>query len=385
MSRPDDYRGAPPGGSWRPTAAEPGGAPAGWGSDPGRPTAGPGWSAGVSGPGGGYPPADRSGSAGPVPAGSFRQVGGGTYPSSGPAGQSPTGTAPGGPGTGQHPAPSDATGGHRRPIDPAKLFGFLPQVTSTRIDESLSVYAVGPGYVPILLLIAGLLALAAFLPGSERSRLAVAAVSVGGAVGALISLGTSSSLELLAAGQVSKGLGAVLLTIFGIIQAVVAIAAYVVGADLRVGPRNRSATELATDGTDPSAPPGWMAAVPAPSWTTAPPNQSAAPPPAPTASPEPAGSVGYYTGYAPGTAPDPGRPAGPSPAVSSWGPSADDDRPTGPQPVIEPDSGALDRRSPAERELPRAAPGWPGPPSGSGDQAGSADPIGLVKQAAPSL
>ncbi|WP_420120262.1 DUF5336 domain-containing protein, partial [Nakamurella sp.] len=140
-------------------------------------------------------------------------------------------------------------------MDPAKLFGlviaglgglnfafgFLPQVTSSRIDESLSVYAVGPGYVPILLLIAGLLALAAFLPGSERSRLAVAAVSVGGAVGALISLGTTSSLELLAAGQVSKGLGAVLLTIFGIVQAVVAIAAYVVGADVRMAPRSGAA------------------------------------------------------------------------------------------------------------------------------------------------
>ena len=38
-------------------------------------------------------------------------------------------------------------------------------------------------------------------------------------------------VELLATGQVSKGLGAILLVIFGIIQAVVAIAGYVVGAD----------------------------------------------------------------------------------------------------------------------------------------------------------
>jgi len=130
-------------------------------------------------------------------------------------------------------------------LDPAKLlglavaglgglnfiWGFLPELTAPRIDADLSVFAVGPGYVPILLLIAGLLALAALLPGSERSRLAVAAVSVGGAAGAIVSLGTAGPLELLATGQVSKGLGAILLVVFGIIQAVVAIAGYVVGAD----------------------------------------------------------------------------------------------------------------------------------------------------------
>ena len=76
------------------------------------------------------------------------------------------------------------------------IWGFLPEITATRIDETLSVFAVGPAYVPILLLIAGLLALAAFLPGSERSRLAVAAVSVGGAAGAIVSLGTAGSVEL---------------------------------------------------------------------------------------------------------------------------------------------------------------------------------------------
>src|SRR6478752_8125981 len=225
--------------------------------------------------------------------GGFPAVGGPQHPGGYPGGAGPAGGYPGtsGPAGGYAggweqarseqdtgPIPRVAggvpgvPGGVTRKFDPAKLlglavallgalnfiWGFLPEITSTRSNESLSVFAVGPAYAPVLLLIAGLLALAAFLPGSERSRLAVAAVSVGGAAGALIALGTSSSLELLAAGQVSKGLGAVLLTIFGIVQAVVAIGAYVIGADLRVGPRNRSATELATDGTDPSAPPGWM-------------------------------------------------------------------------------------------------------------------------------
>ena len=137
------------------------------------------------------------------------------------------------------------------------IWGFLPQLKAPRIDADLSVFAVGPGYVPILLLIAGLLAMAAFLPGSERSRLAVAAVSVGGAVGAIVSLGMAGPVELVATGQVSKGLGAILLVIFGIIQAVIAIAGYVVGADFsQRAPRSG----VAAGGPDAAAmaQPGWF-------------------------------------------------------------------------------------------------------------------------------
>src|SRR6476659_9775718 len=207
--------------------------------------------------------------------GGFPAVGGPQHPGGYPGGAGPAGGYPGtsGPAGGYAggweqarseqdtgPIPRVAGGvpgvpsGVTRKFDPAKLlglavavlgalnfiWGFLPEITSTRSNESLSVFAVGPAYVPVLLLIAGLLALAAFLPGSERSRLAVAAVSVGGAVGALIALGTTGPLELTTSAQVSKGLGMVLLVIFGIIQAVVAIAAYVVGADF--GSRSQTRT-----------------------------------------------------------------------------------------------------------------------------------------------
>ena len=125
----------------------------------------------------------------------------------------------------------------------------------------MSVFAVGPAYVPILLLIAGLLALAAFLPGSERSRLAVAAVSVGGAAGAIVSLGTPGSFELFAnPNQVSSGLGAILLVIFGIIQAVIAVGAYVVGADTLWKPR--SGPDLPTRHRSRPALPGGIRRVP---------------------------------------------------------------------------------------------------------------------------
>ena len=111
------------------------------------------------------------------------------------------------------------------------IWGFLPELSlprSTTTQGSLSVFSIGPAYVPILLLTAGLLAMTAFLPGEERSRFAVAAVSAGGAIGAIVSLGTQDAVS--GFGQVSKGMGAILLVIFGIIQAVVALTAFVIGS-----------------------------------------------------------------------------------------------------------------------------------------------------------
>ncbi len=187
------------------------------------------------------------------------------------------------------------------------IWGFLPELTAPRINEDLSVFAVGPAYVPILLLIAGLLALAALLPGSERSRLAVAAVSVGGAAGAIVSLGTTGPVELLATGQVSKGLGATLLVVFGIIQAVVAIAGYVVGADFS----QRAAGSAGTNGvSDPAASvqPGWFD---------------------PSAGPMPAR-------YAPPLGASPGSVQPGVPLPQPWWPDQSE-APTGPQVVIGPE------------------------------------------------
>lgn len=216
----------------------------------------------------GYPPATGVGGQqppphwGPPPPGGSGPTSASPYPAPGyRQGLDSAGSGPGyaGPRAEFGPAPGQAApvsvtstvspaqpSGRPGALDPARLlglavavlgvlnfcFGFLPEVSAPRLDETLSVFAVGPAYVPILLLIAGLLALAAFLPGSERSRLAVAAVSVGGAAGAIVSLGTPGSFELFAnPNQVATGMGAILLVIFGIVQAVVAIAAYVVGSD----------------------------------------------------------------------------------------------------------------------------------------------------------
>lgn len=233
------------------------------------------------------------------------------------------------------------------------LWGFLPELTAARSQESLSVFAVGPAYVPVLLLIGGLLALAALLPGGEVSRLAVAAISVGGAAGAIVALGSQGPVQLVSTTQVSKGMGAILLVIFGIIQAVVAVGAYVVGTDaLPWGRGNTRRAEPAAGAAGPAvAAAGTAAAGTAPAGTApagSAPAGSVAPaaPNAPNAG-RPAGSGGGYGGgYGPNTADGTGsgysagavQPGWFAPA-QAW-PSHDprntpaDDRPTGPQQVV---------------------------------------------------
>ena len=260
------------------------------------------------------------------------------------------------------------------------IWGFLPELTASRSQESLSVFAVGPAYVPVLLLIGGLLALAALLPGTEVSRLSVAAVSVGGAAGAIVSLGTEGPVQLVSTTQVSKGMGAILLVIFGIVQAVVAIGAYVVGADGVQWGRRSAAGTAAVPGA--AAAVGSAAVGPAPfqaaaaGWDSHP---SSAPHPAAGAGAgTPAGAVrpGWY---APWQGQDPrGIPA--------------DERPTGPQQIV---VGTESRAEPppvtrADLTPPAAVPGSPDAadhatpaaesphehPSPVGDAPGQNSPVG---------
>jgi|GEM_PF-1510081 len=164
------------------------------------------------------------------------------------------------------------------------IWGFLPELSlsrSTTTQGSLSVFSIGPAYVPILLLTAGLLALTAFLPSEERASFAVAVVSSGGAIGAIVSLGSQDAVS--GFGQVSKGMGAILLVIFGIIQAVVALTAFVIGSGFGLNPRaaeqrpgnggqglpaptgaTAAAFPVAGSGTGQQYPGQWWSAPPAP-------------------------------------------------------------------------------------------------------------------------
>jgi hypothetical protein len=129
------------------------------------------------------------------------------------------------------------------------IWGFLPAVSVPGgLPDAVptSVYAVGPGYLPILLLIAGLLALGALLPGGRRVDVPVAAVSVGAAVGVIVSFIVGGTLDLLAGAggdgaSVGKGIGLILLLIFGILQAIVAVAAVLLAAGLIKAPAQRAA------------------------------------------------------------------------------------------------------------------------------------------------
>jgi len=260
------------------------------------------------------------------------------------------------------------------------VLGFLPQYSAPGdyfSGENVSVFTVGPDYVPILLLIAGLLALAAFLPGSERSRLAVAAVSVGGAVGAIVSLGLTGPVE--SAGQVTKGMGAILLVIFGIIQAVVAVGAYVVGAGIGK-PRPTGADREGAGQVGPVPGP-----VPVPGPGQVGPGQGAAAAQVGVASArvpwQPSGgtasapgwvgsSVGGYAtrapaAPAPSTAMPTGYPATPVPVadetptgpqvVVGWESERDDPRGTGPQGPVDPAADDADPTAADDPDAPGTA------------------------------
>ena len=253
------------------------------------------------------------------------------------------------------------------------ICGFLPELAlpqSTTTQGSLSVFSIGPAYVPILLLTAGLLAMTAFLPGEERASFAVAAVSSGGAIGAIVSLGTQDAVS--GFGQVSKGMGAILLVIFGIIQAVVALTAFVIGSGLALNPRAAGqspgltgsgvpAPAGATPAAHPAAAPGPAQPYPGQPYPGQPPGQpfpgQSYPGqgwPAPAGRPGAAGDVPAQgsAGWAPagyGPVPStparqagPGGPGGPvgwEPSRSSVPPSADarsDDTDPHGIPVIDP-------------------------------------------------
>ncbi len=280
-----------------------------------------------------------------------------------------------------------ATGapGPRRSVDLARLlvlivaglgvlnfiWGFLPELTATRSQDSLSVFAVGPAYVPVVLLIGGLLALAVLLPGREVSAPAVAAVSIGGAAGALVSLGTEGPVQLVSSSQVSKGSGAILLVIFGIIQAVVATGAHLMGADGQQWIRARRAA-VGRAGAGPAgapAVPGGAAAVPGGGGRAA-----AGYPPSPGAPGPTVVQPGWVNPaprppHDPRNAPADERPTGPQQVIV--GTETRQDRPGSPpapgtagpgQVHLDKESGTTPAASPAARSVPQ---GETGPESGT--------------------
>jgi len=214
----------------------------GFGQGPAAP--GPGYGSGYGGPAGpqGNPPGNVPGFGGPA--------------SQGP----PPGRQGYGPGFGASGhAPSTA----KKPVDLGRLLplvvgglgvlafilGFLP---GTSVDSqsgssdssSLSIYAVR-GYLPILVLLAGLLALSALLPAGKKYSLPVAVVSVAGFLGALTSVFTVTN----GVDSVSVGWALWLLLVVALLQAGAGVYAWLVESGTLERSAGRPKTPGAADGS----------------------------------------------------------------------------------------------------------------------------------------
>lgn len=113
------------------------------------------------------------------------------------------------------------------------IWGFLPYLTNNtgRTSESVSVFGFGPAYAPVLFLVAGVMALAPFLPKAELAPLLVAVLSAGTAIAVLVATISDGLLELVGGSEnVNRGAGLILLLITGLLQAVLAVAAYLFGS-----------------------------------------------------------------------------------------------------------------------------------------------------------
>lgn len=176
------------------------------------------------------------------------------------------------------------------------MAGFLPEVSlpeATRnAAASVSVYAVGPGWVPLLLLVGGLLAAGALLPGGADHRFAAAAVSVAGAIGAVIGLGIPNGFEQLLGNGRGNGAGALLLFIVGTIQAVVAIAAHIMGT----GPQESGDRSAAVQWSSAAQRPPDVDPHPFPGGPVPPPSSPWAPGPSRPPAPPAGSGPGHFPG-----------------------------------------------------------------------------------------
>jgi hypothetical protein len=100
------------------------------------------------------------------------------------------------------------------------VLGFLRAYGVAYVGGSIPVLSSVGAYAPVLFLVAGLVAAGAFLPGGRRHDYQTSVLSVAAAVGALATF-------LLA--EPPLAIGAILLLVFGAVQALAAVGALVLG------------------------------------------------------------------------------------------------------------------------------------------------------------
>lgn len=114
------------------------------------------------------------------------------------------------------------------------LVAFADLADTNGADEGAQFYdfEVGQGWIPILLLIGGLLSLTFLLPGeSRKAGLLPPLLSLGGMLGLLFGVFTTSK-------AFEMGTGGILVLIFSIIQTIVAVVAYLFDADIIKAPQS---------------------------------------------------------------------------------------------------------------------------------------------------
>ncbi len=116
------------------------------------------------------------------------------------------------------------------------IWGFLPAVSypsGTPSSVPKSIFGIGPAYLVLLFLIAGLLSLGPWEPKGRGYTFPVAIISTVAAVGAVIAVISDNLFDAISSGsgdEVGKGIGLILLLIFGLLQAAAAIGAWLFDA-----------------------------------------------------------------------------------------------------------------------------------------------------------
>ncbi|MET3804870.1 hypothetical protein ABIB25_001866 [Nakamurella sp. UYEF19] len=168
----------------------------------------------------------------------------------------------------------------------AFIAGFLPSLSAGdgTTSVSVTVFGGGPSYLPILLLVVGLLAVAPLIPGGKKFTLVTVLLSVAGLLGAIGALATSNIYDLASSGATtSTGFGLILL----LIVAVLLVASTGFGWLTESGILKPAAPSAGRPSSGPASSPYGN------------PGQSSQPAPVPSAPAAPSGQ-GSYGGYPPG-------------------------------------------------------------------------------------
>jgi hypothetical protein len=201
------------------------------------------------------------------------------------------------------------------------IWGFLSAISVPNATGDVpSVFGFGLGYLPALFFVAGLVALAPWEPKASPSGFLVMVLSVVTAITTVI-VAISDNLVSVSSSTVSNGIGLILLMIFGIIQALAAVGAWLYDAGiLKAAAKPPVYAGFPPVSAPPAAPPhqGGHAQQPGPGQYGAQTPQGFGGHPGPAGPPPGSGHAGPPAGPA-GSYGPPGEPSSAAPSVGPQG------------------------------------------------------------------